>query len=377
MASRMVLDHEALEAAVLGGAVLGGGGGGSMEWGRKLGRLALELGTPELIELEDLPEEATLLTVSAVGAPAAQTAYVRPVHYIRAVELFMKFTGEQIRGLISNECGGLASINGWIQAAALGIPLVDAPCNGRAHPTGLMGSMGLHRVAGYISKQVAVGGNPQTESYVEVFVSGSLDVSASIVRQASVQAGGLVAVARNPVTVRYARENAAKGALSQCITVGRAMLAAQGKGAGQVIEAAAEVLRGKVVFMGRVASVSLETAGGFDVGKVIVQRNNKLAELTFWNEYITLEVDDQRIGTFPDLLATLDVNTGLPVSSAEVREGQEVAILHVSRNELILGSGMKYPELFLALEKATGKEVIKYVFPDHILSEGEVQGYGS
>lgn len=377
MASKMVLDYEDLEAAVLGGAVLGGGGGGSMEWGRKLGRLALELGTPELIDLKDLPEEATLLTVSAVGAPAARTAYVRPVHYIRAVELFIKFTGEQIGGLISNECGGLASVNGWIQAAALGIPLVDAPCNGRAHPTGLMGSMGLHKVAGYISQQAAVGGDPRTKSYVEVFVSGWLDVSASLVRQASVQAGGLVAVARNPVTVRYARENAAKGALSQCIRVGRAMLAAREKGPWQALEAAAEALRGKVVFTGRVASVSLETVGGFDVGKVIVQGDHKLAELTFWNEYITLEVDDRRIGTFPDLLTTLDVNTGLPVSSAEVSEGQDIAILHVSRNELILGNGMKHPELFLALEKATGKEVIRYVFPDYILSEGEMQGYGS
>lgn len=359
---KMTLDYEVMEAAVLGGAVLGGGGGGSMELGRQAARLALELGTPVLIPIDALADDSMLLTVSAVGAPAARTAFVKPVHYIRTVELFSKNTGEKIHGLITNECGGLASVNGWLQAAALGIPVIDAPCNGRAHPTGVMGSMGLHRVAGYISRQVAVGGNPQTNSYIEVFASGSLEASASMVRQASIQAGGLVAVARNPVTAGYAKENAAPGAIGKCIAVGRAILANRAKGPLPAIEAAAEVLGGAIIFTGKVAAVSLETTGGFDVGKVVVQGERQMAELTFWNEYITLEIEGERKGTFPDLLATMDLSSGLPLSSAEIQEGQEIAILHVHRDRLILGSGMKDPDLFHVVEKATGKEVIKYVF---------------
>ncbi|CEP66307.1 Protein of unknown function DUF917 [Moorella glycerini] len=138
--------------------------------------------------------------------------------------------------------------------------------------------------------------------------------------------------------------------------MGRAILANRAKGPLPAIEAAAEVLGGAIVFTGKVAAVSLETTGGFDVGTVVVQGERQLAELTFWNEYITLEVDSERQGTFPDLLATMDLITGLPLSLAEVQEGQEIAILHVHRDELILGSGMKDPALFHVVEKATGKK---------------------
>lgn len=357
--AKLILDREAVEAAVLGGAVLGGGGGGSMGLGREAGLLAIELGDPELVGVADLPGDAGLLTMSAVGAPAAKTAHVRPAHYLRTVDLFVKQTGTKVDGLITNECGGMATVNGWLQAAALGLPVVDAPCNGRAHPTGVMGSMGLHRVEGYISRQVAVGGNPRTGSYVEAFVSGNLEKAAGLVRQAAVQAGGLVAVARNPVAAAYARENGAVGAVKKSIDVGLAMNRARAKGPKSMIEATAEVLSGEIVSWNEVIDVTLETTGGFDVGRVVLRSG---AELTFWNEYITMEDGGNRIGTFPDLLATLDANTGLPVSSAEIRKGQSVAVLHVPQAKLILGAGMKDPALFESVEKVIGKEVIKYAF---------------
>ena len=65
--SKIRLDADTVEAAVLGGAVLGGGGGGSLELGRRNGLLAVELGAPELVDLDDVVPEAVLVTVSAVG----------------------------------------------------------------------------------------------------------------------------------------------------------------------------------------------------------------------------------------------------------------------------------------------------------------------
>ena len=65
--------------------------------------------------------------------------------------------------------GGEATVNGWLQAAVLGLPLVDLPCNGRAHPTGVMGSMNLHKITDYKTVQACVGGNPETGSHVECF----------------------------------------------------------------------------------------------------------------------------------------------------------------------------------------------------------------
>jgi DUF917 family protein len=156
----MFITEESLEAAILGGAVLGGGGGGSMRKGRANGREALSSGRLRLVDIDDVPPDATLITGSAVGAPAATEAQALPKDYVRAVELLSENGCPKPEGFIPNECGGSSITNGWVPAALLGLPVVDALCNGRAHPTGTMGSMGLHRDPEYVSRQAAAGGNP-------------------------------------------------------------------------------------------------------------------------------------------------------------------------------------------------------------------------
>ncbi len=360
---RILLTEELAEAAVLGGAVLGGGGGGSMKDGLVAARLAVRMGDVELIPIDELSGDQTVLTVSAVGSPAAKEKYVRPAHFIRTVELFQKSFGVRPDSLITNECGGGATVNGWLQAAALGMALVDAPCNGRAHPTGIMGSMGLHQVKDYLSKQIAVGGDPRTNRYLEICVNGSMEATAAAVRNASIQVGGLVAVARNPVSVEYARRNAAPGAIAKCIGLGKVMLAARLKRPAMAVAVAADFLQGKVLVTGPVKHVHLETRGGFDVGLVTLEGPHGMVELSFWNEYMTAEIDGERLGTFPDLLETLDAHTGEPISTAEIQEGREVGVIHVPRGKLILGAGMKDPALFAVAEQAVGKAMVPYVFP--------------
>lgn len=356
------LTEKQAEAAVLGGAVLGGGGGGALQTGLESALLALRMGDIALTPLAALDDDRVILTASAVGAPAAKERYIRPAYYIRTVELFRQRFGLESEGIITNECGGNATVNGWLQAAVLNLPLLDASCNGRAHPTGIMGSIGLHRDKGYVSQQIAVGGDPARGRYIEVAVSGSLESAAAMVRTASVQAGGLVAVARNPVTAGYAKQNAAVGAISQCIELGQAMQAAKEKNAA-VAEAAAEYLQGQIIAWGRIVDVTLETRGGFDVGLVTVEGRRKKLEMTFWNEYMTAEIDGERLGTFPDLIATLDAQTGRPLSTADIEAGRQIAVLRVQRDKLLLGAGMRDPALFLAAEQAVGRSLIPHIFP--------------
>jgi DUF917 family protein len=360
--SRVRLTAEHVEAAVLGGAVLGGGGGGWIPDGLERGRLAVALGTPELVSADELPDDAVIVTASAVGAPSTRDRYVRPVDFIRAVQVLAERTGIRLGGIIANENGAGATINGWLQAAVLGVPVVDAPCNGRAHPTGLMGAMGLHRVPGYTAHQVAVGGDPSAGRRVEVYAAGALARAAAVIRAASVEAGGMVAVARDPVPLSYVRGHAAPGAVRQAIAVGEAVIAARGRGGEAAAQAAAEYLGGRIVDVGTVGSSALDVAGGYDVGSAAVAGSRGRYEITFWNEYMTLEADGERIATFPDLIATLSAEDGMPVASAEIAPGMRVALLVVPRARLILGAGMRDPDLFEDVERAVGREVIRYVF---------------
>lgn len=335
--AKIKLNEELLKYAVYGGTILGGGGGGAKEAGFVAGKTAVDFGAPELVDLDSIPQDAIVITASAVGAPAAPDKYVTPRDYVRAVELFQENTGVNVGGIITNENGGAATVNGWIQAAVLGIPLVDAPCNGRAHPTGTMGSMGLNNLEGYEACQAAVGGNPALGNYLEAFFKGTIDKTSRMVRQTSVAAGGLVAVARNPVPARYVKENGALNGVTHAIDTGRAFFNGLEKSPKDAILAVTEFLNGTVVVEGKIEELHLTTTGGFDVGTVQI----KDYELTFWNEYMTLERGNERLATFPDLIMTFDQASGLPVTSAEIRQGQKVAVIKTSCENLKLCKPLK------------------------------------
>jgi DUF917 family protein len=353
--SETIMTEELLEAAILGGAVLGGGGGGAMKKGRANGKEALSLGTLRLVDIDGVDPDAILVTGSAVGAPAAAEAQALPKDYARTVALLSENGSPKPEGFIPNECGGSSITNGWVPAALLGLPVVDALCNGRAHPTGTMGSMGLHRDPEYVSRQAAAGGNPAKGLYLELYAAGKLEAVAPLIRAAADRAGGLVTVARNPVKASYAKKYGAPGALRQAIELGRKIKAEKAPEA--MAEAAAEFLRGRVVARAPVSGLELTTRGGFDSGRVAVGN----FEAAFWNEFMTLEQNGRRLGTFPDLIMTFDASDGLPVTTAELKKDQDVYLLLVPASRLILGEGMRCKDLLADIEPVVGKKILEYV----------------
>jgi len=351
--ARIKLDEKMVESAVFGGAVLGGGGGGWIEEGLQIGRLALELGEPELRTIDEFADDDTFVTVSLVGAPGAKDKYLKPIHYARSLEMLARGLGKPISAIHTNENGAGTTVNGWLQSVMTGIPLVDFACNGRAHPTGTMGALNLTEVEDYVSHQTAIGG--KGDNYLEFSVSGSLGKAASMVRKASVEAGGLVAVARNPVTAAYAKQNGAPGAITQAIEVGEALLGAKGEAA---IAAVVDKLGGKVVAVGEVSDFEIETTGGFDVGNVLIDG----FEMTFWNEYMTLEKGGERYATFPDLIMTLDAKTARPVVTAALEKGQQLAVIVVPKAKLLLSSTMSNKSLMQPVEDIIKKPILDYLF---------------
>ena len=101
----MKLTKKHVDAAVLGGGLLGGGGGGWIEDGRTMGYLAVELGDPTLEDVDNLAADAVLVTVAAVGAPSSPDKYVKPFHYLRALQILRKNLDQSVSGIITNENG--------------------------------------------------------------------------------------------------------------------------------------------------------------------------------------------------------------------------------------------------------------------------------
>lgn len=353
-----------IEPLLIGGTILGGGGGGSLEGGKKIAMAAFSNGTPRLIAIDELQDpDDIVVSVSAVGAPAATGKFVQAKDYNRVVELMTKELPKKPAALITNEMGGGSTFNAFIQSSSLGIPMVDAACNGRAHPLGTMGSMGLSESETYTSIQTSAGGNPETNQYMEVVVRGSVKKTSSIIRSTSVQAGGLIVVARNPVPVNYIKEHAAIGSLTQALEVGMAYLA--GNSPFEKIENAVKFLGGQIICSGPISAFDLQTTGGLDVGSVTIAADATEYKMTIWNEYMSLnELKSGRIYTFPDLIMTFDAVTGFPLTSAELaqkKKNLEIVIIAVPYKKLLLGSGMFEKSGYEAIEEAVGIEILPYV----------------
>ncbi|WIY83206.1 DUF917 family protein [Propionimicrobium sp. PCR01-08-3] len=343
------LTMDDVEPAVYGGVVLGGGGGGRVTDSLANARLALTYGPVTLADPAELDPDSTVAVMAGVGAPAAPDQYLVPVQHVRALNLLReglaKATGYQpLAAVVTNENGAMGTVNGWVQAAVTGLPVIDAACNGRAHPTALMGSLGLHRDPDYLAWAGFAGGTGAYE--LEGLLRGKLAHVSSMIRTASVEAGGLVGVARNPVPVSRLVRDGAPGAISQALEVGAAVLAAGAAGV-------CKVLGGQIVASGPVKGLRLEQRGGFDIGEVSVGD----VRLLIANEYMAADRAGQRIARFPDLTTTVSSETGMPVTSADLVDGMPVDVVVAPREALKLSVTMDMPELLVSVEALMGEKV--------------------
>jgi DUF917 family protein len=347
-----------IPAAVAGGSVLAAGGGGWVDHGKLIGETATNLGTPYLADIDEIPEDGIIVTVTAIGAPAAKDWQMYPVDYINALKLLIQLLGKPIAGVMTAQNGSSTTLNGWLQSAALGIPVIDAAGNGRAQPTGKFGSMGLISRPGYQTIQTAVGGNRDQGRYLEVSVRGSVLHADNVLRAVSIESGGFIAAARNPVEASYVRDNAAIGAISYALKVGAAMLAADN--AQGVIQAAARETKGRILGSGIVKNAQVETRDSWDFARFEVETEEGTLVLHTMNEYMAVERDGVRLATFPDLITTLSLDSGFPVSVAQMKEGQHVAVLVNDKRDLPIGTGARLPEAYYEVETALGIDLRTY-----------------
>lgn len=355
---RRISREEEVERLVLGGSVLGGGGGGSAEEGLALGKLALELGGVVIANPGELGKDAIVATVSTVGSQAAGRGVLKPFNYIEAVRLLEREV-PGLKGLVSSENGGLNSVAAWVQAAALGLPVVDAPCDGRAHPTAAMGSMGLHRLPGYVSVQAFSVGLPGSSNRLHGVLKGELQEVSNAVRSVAASYGA-VAVARNPVPVEYLAKNAAVGALSLAMDLGETLVKHSSDPA-EATHKLAEKLEGQVYEDCVIEGSELSVEGGLDVGSARLRCGERTFEVTYVNEFMTLESEGRRLATFPDLITMLSAETSRPVLSADLKRGLKVHLLVVGRHNIPLGAGVRYRDVYESVERAIGKPIAAFV----------------
>jgi DUF917 family protein len=349
-------DEPGLRALVYGGAVLGGGGGGSLATGLECVREALSAGVPRIVPLAGIADDAILVTLSGVGG-ARQTSAdaLGHAHFKRAIDLFESFSSHTVSGFIASEVGPRAVTYGLRESARSGLPVVDAPANGRAHPLSVMGSLGLHSRPRRATATVAVGGAMGSSDYVEIAIRANVIKAARIVRDRAAQGGIALAVVRNPLPAAVIRDHAAVGGLAFAQRVGRVLLASLSEGSSAVLTALARMMGGRVLANGYVTSAALSDRMGFTIGQITVICSDASAvHIAVCNEFMAVLDDGKPVVAFPDLIALIDRDTGLPLDSAQVKVNRSIAIFTVPRHRLLLGSGMRDPHLLRQIEKLLG-----------------------
>lgn len=356
-----ILTARDVECAVKGGSVFAAGGGGWADHGRMLGTAAVNAGQPELVSMDDVPDDAWIATAAAIGAPASTTEWqMLGVDYVNAVKLVQKELGAPIYGLIIGQNGKSSTMNAWLPSAILGTKVIDAVGDLRAHPTGDMGSIGLANSPEPVI-QSAVGGNRSKNAYIELVVRGATGKISPILRTASDMSGGFIASCRNPVRASYVKKHAALGGISIALALGEAILQAEPKGGAAVIDAICRETKGEIIGQGKIAKKAVAyTNEAFDIGTIRVGTGAHAVTLHVMNEYMAVDdAQGARIAGFPDVITTLN-RDGVPMSVGELRDGDDVLVLRIAKAHIPLSSSVTDPSVYPIVEKALGINLTDY-----------------
>jgi DUF917 family protein len=253
----------------------------------------------------------------------------------------------------------------------LGVTVLDAAGDVRAHPTGKLGALGLTTRPGYVATQVVSGGNRDLAGHLEVVVRGTSATADDVLRDVSVRAGGFIASARNPVELAWVREHAAIGAITVALDLGAAMARAQAKRSRQkgsaVVDAVLETLRGRVLARGPLEhAVPLVTRGGWDHGTLRVGRGDQAVTVPYLNEFMTADGAGERLATYPDTITILDAGTGLPlaVKDAQAATGREVVVVAVDATLLPISSSAVDPVGLAEVEQIMELDLVAHLTPE-------------
>jgi uncharacterized protein len=353
------LNHSDAVDGIWGGSVLACGGGGWVSHGELMAEIATRgPGIPILCSVDEIPDDALVVTVTAIGAPGAPNWEIQPMDYVNALKLVMERAPGPVTAVLTAQNGASTTINGWYQSATLGVKVLDAAGDVRAHPTGKLGGMGLTDRAGYTTVQAVAGGNRKLHGELRLVTEGTIVTTSNVLRDVSVRVGGFIAAARNPVEAAWVKKHAAIGAITYALDLGRAMRKAEAKGAQAVIDAACAQTGGTILGEGPVRiTTPMRTEGGFDHGSFSVDG----LTIRYLNEYMTIDRGNKRLATYPDVITTLSPKTGQPVTISAINEGDQIAVFHIHRKNLPLSSSTRDRTALAEVEQIMGVELIKPV----------------
>lgn len=322
---RLVTESDVDDIAI-GAAILGTGGGGSPYLGKLLAQQAIRTHGPvKVVDANEVDDSALVLCCAMMGAPTVVAEKLPGSdELIRAFRTLEHHLGRVATHTVSIEAGGMNSTTPLGVATQLNIPLVDADAMGRAFPELQMVTPTLYGIPASPMVLADEKSNTVLISAVDNYWTERL------ARSITVDMGATASIALYPLSGEQVKETLVRGTIGLAQELGR-ILRETRAAHGDPVAAIVERLLGRLVFVGKIVDVTRRTEAGFAKGFARAEGIDSDAgaslELRFQNEYLVALRDGDVVVSVPDLIITLDLDSGKPITTDEIRYGFRVAVV--------------------------------------------------
>ena len=323
-------DKSNLEDYARGAALLGAGGGGDPYIGRLLAEQAItEHGSPRVISVEELADDATVISIAMIGAPTVLVEKSCSGNDLdNLIDEMARQLGKKIDALMPIEIGGVNSCLPIVAAARTGLPLINCDGMGRAFPCLEMVTFNVY--GGSISPVVMTDehGNAitiQTESAVK---------AEKFARSILSEMGLSGMISCYPMQGKQLKKWAVRDTMSCALAIGQSIR--EGRQTDNAIKSLIKCLdqtqyysNARILAEGKVTDVFRETRDGFSFGHCIISplSGDEPISLTFQNEFIAAKRNEAFVATVPDIIAVIDIENAEPITAETLRFGQRVCVI--------------------------------------------------
>lgn len=345
MAKTRLSTVQDLEDLVRGFMIYATGGGGSPEKGLKFLKETLEeTGYIDIIDPEDLSDNAIVCTCFYMGSVAPRTQEVieklkerglAEKKYDRvlpeAVLALERLLGKKVEAIVPVEIGGLNTAAPIDTAARTGKYIINGDYAGRAVPELPQITPSIYEKTPYPMSSVDEYGNT-------VFIEKTVNTVCAeyLGKQISTLALGLVGQTSYTMTAKEMKEIIIPGTLTKCLEVGRAIREAKENGEDPV-KVAVEKTNGWLLFKGEVLKKEWKDEAGYLWGttyiKGLEEFEGQNMKIWFKNENHITWLNDEVYVTSPDIISVLYSNTGEGTTNTDLKKGDLVSVIGIAHEK--------------------------------------------
>lgn len=320
------IGKEAIEDMAVGAAVLGTGGGGDPHIGKLMALQAVEeYGPVQVLTVDEINDEDAIVPIAMMGAPTVMLEKTPSgQEAIEAFRSLENYLGKDIKATMPMEAGGVNSMLPLALAATLDIPVVDVDGMGQAFPELQMTTFYLNGV----SATPMVLGDEKGNSILLNTVDNNW--TERIARSATIDMGGSTMVAIYPMEGSDLKAYGVHGTLALAEDIGHKIRFSK-ENNEQPIDEVLAMTNGYELFQGKVTDVNRKTQTGFARGEATIEGlfayKGDTLKLYFQNEHLLAQTTHHTLCMAPDLIAVLDAETGLPITTEGMRYGSRCVVV--------------------------------------------------